>query len=588
MFVKQLKEKTGRIILVYAYGYRENGKVKHRNYETIGFLDELEKQYNDPIDHFKKEAKIKFKDFKPEEANRLLLDISKLADSDNTKKKSLGYLIIQKIYDEFNLDEVLNKVIKKTKVEYDICQALRLLVYSRILYPASKKETYENKDIYFDLFTDDTLEDLYRSLTVLNDNKDLIVDTIFNNTTDKYKRDLSTTYYDCTNYYFEINYNDEDLLDEEGNVIEKGFRKRGPEKNHRPDPIVEMGLLLDSNYIPVTYSLFPGNDSEKTSLRPNIKKIKSKYNVTKTVVVADRGLNTSDNTFFLAGKNTSNDKNNDGYVYGQTIKGANEEFISWALDKNGYIEDHVSDGEDTIKFVHKSRVVNKELKIKKDGKRKIKTHTFQKQMVYYSEKYAQRQKKQRELMVEKAKDLISNPGKYTKATSYGACNYIKNINFNKDTGEITNKNLELDTDLIKDEERFDGYYSIVTSEIDYDDKKIRDIYSNLWKIEDTFKVSKSILNSRPVRVWTKDHIEGHFLTCYISLVIISLLRIKTNNKYSQDKLVDSLRKYECAYLQDNYYVRTYYSETIKELNKLFDLQKLDKKYILEKTIKKYL
>ena len=588
MFVKQLKEKTGRVILVYAYGYRENGKVKHRNYETIGFLDELEKQYKDPVSHFKAEAKEKFKDFKPEEANRLLLDISKLANSDNTKKKSLGYLIIKKIYDEFNIDEILNKAVKKTKSKYSASEALRLLVYSRILYPASKKETYENKDNYFNLFSNDTLEDLYRCLTVFNDNKDSIVDSIFNNTVKPYKRDLSTTYYDCTNYYFEIDYNDEDLLDEEGNVIEKGFRKRGPEKNHRKDPIIEMGLLLDSNFIPVTYSLFPGNVSEKTSLRPNIKKIKSRYNTSKTVVVADRGLNTSDNTFFLAGKNTSDDKNNDGYIYGQTIRGASQEFIDWALNKDDFITDEIKDGDKTIKFIHKSRLENKEIKIKKDGKRQSKAYTFQKQMIYYSKKYADRQKKQRDLMVEKARDMISNPGKYDKATSYGACNYIKDISFNKQTGEIITKELELNEDLIKEEEKFDGYYSIVTSEIDYDDKKIRDIYSNLWKIENTFKVSKTIINSRPVRVWTKDHIEGHFLTCYISLVIISLLKIKTNNSYSQEELVDSLRKYECAYLQDNYYMRTYYNETIKELNEIFNLQKLDKKYILEKTIKKYL
>ena len=182
------------------------------------------------------------------------------------------------------------------------------------MYPGSKKETFEGRDRFFEKFDNFDLEDVYRSLDYFNQYKEEIETLLWNNSKDLYDRNTDNLYYDCTNYYFEINYNDTDLVDEEGNIIEKGYRKRGPEKNHRPDPIIEMGLLMDSSAIPISFDLFPGNESEKLSLLPITRKTKANCNLGRTVIVADRGLNTSDNIYFLAGKNHSS--NLDGYIYG--------------------------------------------------------------------------------------------------------------------------------------------------------------------------------------------------------------------------------------------------------------------------------
>ena len=292
-----------------------------------------------------------------------------------------------------------------------------------------------------------------------------------------------------------------------------------------------MGLLMDRTGIPLSYDLFPGNQSEKITLRPIVKRTKSKFGIERTIVVADRGLNTSDNTFFLAGKNDDNKTNHDGYVYGQSIRGADKEFQDWAL-KDDFITDEIVDEDgNNILWKHKSRIFAKKIQIQRNNKRSNVTNIYQKQMVYYSQKYADKQKKERELVIEKAKDLIKNPGRYNRATSIGAAGYINNISYEKDSGVVINKNLSLNEDKIKEEEKFDGYYSIVTSEKNLSDKEIRDIYKGLWKIEQSFKITKSEFKARPVYVWTKEHIEAHFLACFISLVIMRLLELKLNNKY---------------------------------------------------------
>lgn len=274
------------------------------------------------------------------------------------------------------------------------------------------------------------------------------------------------------NYYFEIEYDDQDIRDENGKIIKKGIRKRDPEKNHRPDPIVEMGLLLDKSGFPISYNIFPGNTSEKETIVPEIQKIKRRHNIDKVIVVADRGLNCSDNMIKTASLDLDK-KNRDGYIYGQSIRGADKEFKDWVL-KDDYIVDKIIDEDNNeIIFKHKSRIYPKKMYVTRDdkgltknGNKKKQTVTIdQKQMVYYSQKYADKQKRDRLMVIEKAKDLIKNPGAYTRATSYGAAGYINDIKFDKETGQIsTVSSLSLNEDKIKEEEKFDGYYSIVTSE----------------------------------------------------------------------------------------------------------------------------
>lgn len=584
MYLKACPGYKGKIYLSFVEGYRdENGKAKQKTIKKIGYLDDLKKQYDDPITYFKNKAK-EINEDKIKELTIKNIDSKKL--SLYSSRKNLGYFALKKIYDEIGFKDFLKIKQKKLKLEYDLNSILELLVFSRILYPSSKNETYNNKGVFFEKF-DFSLKDLYRSLDYLDNLKEELQTLIWNNTKGSYNRDASTSYYDCTNYYFEVSYNDKDLIDENGNILEKGYRKKGPSKEHRPEPIIGMGLLMDRTGIPLSYDLFPGNQSEKITLRPIVKRTKSKFGIERTIVVADRGLNTSDNTFFLAGKNDDNKTNHDGYVYGQSVRGADKEFQDWAL-KDDFITDEIVDEDgNNILWKHKSRIFAKKIQIQRNNKRSNVTNIYQKQMVYYSQKYADKQKRERELVIEKAKDLIKNPGRYNRATSVGAAGYINNISYEKDSGIVIDNNLSLNETKIKEEERFDGYYSIVTSEKNLSDKEIRDIYKGLWKIEQSFKITKSEFKARPVYVWTKEHIEAHFLTCFISLVIMRLLELKLNNKYYSGAIIESLKKYSCSNLEHDFYLFDYYDEIIKNIENVFSVD-LSHKYLNLKEIRKIL
>ena len=604
MFLKQSKSHN-RIYLSFVQGYRdENGKIKHRTIEKLGYLDDLKKQFDNPIEHFKNIAKEKNNN---EITEYTIKNLNTKTIDENVNSKNLGYIILKKIYKELQVDNFLSNEQKNLKMQYDLNKIFELLIFSRILFPASKNETFNSKDVFFEKF-DFSLKDLYRSLDYFNGFRDDILKLIWDNTKDKYNRDTSISYYDTTNYYFEISYNDEDLIDENGTILEKGYRKKGPSKEHRKTPIISMGLLMDKIGIPLSYDLFPGNESEKLQMRPALNSTKAKYGIERTIIVADRGQNTSDNLVFIAGKNDDDHTNHDGYVYGQSIIGADMEFKTWAISQDGFINDYVYDEdgnlvtykeriedengkllryeEKPVIFKHKSRVYAKKVKIKKDNKRKVNYTVYQKQMIYYSKQYADRQKHERENAIKKAKDLIENPGKYTQATSYGCTKYINNIRFNEETGEIP-KGLELSLklDKIKEEEKFDGYYSIVTSEKKLSDKEIRDIYKGLWKIEESFKITKSNLETRPIYVWTKEHIEAHFLTCFISLVIIRLLEYKTNRKYSTRKMIDSLKKFNSTNIEHDIYLQNFSNDIIKDFEKIFDVN-LSRKYLTLSEIKK--
>ena len=607
MFLKISPTRSGKTFLSFVQGYRdEAGKVKQKTIENIGWLDDLKKQYDDPILHFKEIAKQRNK----ENINELLIKNLKTKTIDeNSCTKNLGYVILKRIYEELNITGFLKQKQKNLKIDFSLNDIFELLIYSRILYPDSKLSTYNNKDIFFEKF-DFSLQDVYRSLDYFSTYKNDLLTSLWNNTKDKYNRDTSLTYYDTTNYYFEISYNDEDKLNDKGETVKKGLRKRGPSKEHRKTPIVQMGLLMDKKGLPMYYDLFPGNESEKLQMRPTLKKTKAKFGIDRTIIVADRGQNTSDNTVFIAGKNDDDHQNHDGYVYGQSILGADKEFKDWALKQDDFIYDEIYDEngnlvtyKDTIKdedekiigyedkpviFKHKSRVYAKKIQIKKDGKRNVNYLIYQKQMVYYSKKYADRQKFLREQAVEKAKDLIKNPGKYTQATSYGCTKYINNIRFNQDTGEIPNGlDLSLKLDKIKEEEKFDGYYSIVTSEKNLTDKEIRDIYKGLWKIEESFKITKSELETRPVFVWTDESIEAHFLSCFVSLLIIRLLEQKLNRKYSNEYVINSLVKYTSTNLEHDIYLQSFRNDVIKDLEEIFNID-LSHKYLTLSQIKKIL
>lgn len=591
LFIKKYKYPSGKIYCSIVDGYRSNGKIKHEVIQKYGYYEQLQAKYGD-ADAFLNDELIRLK---KEHQNVFTLKINKNQDNDFTDDTfNIGYAYLKSIFRDLNITDVLKSKQYSSKIEYSLSKACELLTYSRILNPGSIKYTYEHKNQFFEPF-DVSLDDLYRSLKPMLECKENIFKSIWDNTKDNYNRDASTSFYDCTSYYYEIEYDDPDVVNEQGEVIKKGLRKRGPEKNHRPDPIVEMGLLLDKCGFPISYNIFPGNTREIETLLPEIKKIKNRHNIDKVIVVADRGLNCSDNMVKMAGLDLDK-KNRDGYVYGQSIRGADQEFKDWVLKDDYIIDKIINEDGDEIIFKHKSRMYPKKMNItrkdkgltKSGNKRKQSITVDQKQMVYYSQKYADKQKKDRQMVIEKAKDLIKHPGSYTKATSYGAAGYVNNIQFDEKTGVIADgSELSLNQKKIDEESKYDGYYSIVTSEENLSDLEIRNIYKRLSKIEETFKITKSEFNARPINVRLEDHIDAHFLVCFISLVIIRILQNEINDKYSIKILLERMKNFKCTHEAGNLYKFIGYKPEIQYLNRKIGLN-MDKKYDTRENIKKIL
>ena len=585
MYLNKLKKPNGDIYLSIREKYHVP-KVgsRERTIESIGYVSELRKKYDDPIAYFTRYAKELTEKANAEKTEDITIDLKSTMDVGTNDVRNVGYGILKNLYKDLQIDKFWNWKTRGRKMKFSTDQITKLLTFSRALNPGSKRYTLNSSDFFFEPFDDCSLDDIYHALDIIADNKDDLQTWIYEKSQKIVPRDMSVSYFDCTNYYFDISRPDVDEVDDEGNPVdEKGnptdakYRKRGPEKNHRPDPIVEMGLLMDKNGIPMAFDMFPGNESEKVHMRPIINRAKEKFDDCRVIFVADRGLNTSDNIYWLNGDNKGDNNTRDGYVYGQTVRGADSEFKEWVL-KDDYKNDKITDDEgNKITFKHKSRVFPKELNVNvtKPGQKKPvkkKVVVDQKQLVYYSEKYAKKQKADREAMISRAKDLIKNPKKYTRVTAKGSASYVINIAFDKKTGEIVEgRNLELDIEKIREEEKYDGYYSIVTSELNMSDEEMRNVYRGLARIEDSFKVTKTFFESRPVYLRTNKHIDAHFTTCFIALVLVRLLEKKLDGKYQAGRIIDSLKKYNCTKLHTNLWRFTYYDEVIDECSKAFGL-----------------
>ena len=588
MYLQQSKNQAGKIYLSFVQGYRIDGKVKHTTIEKLGYLDDLKKMYDDPVAHFKEVAKAKNAAARDSE-KKIEITLSDKLPPALSSRKNMGYAVLKTVYESLGLYDFFQYRQRFINSGFNLNSIFSLFIYNRFLYPSSIKHAYETKDIFFEPFNF-ALEDCYRALDYFVSYSEEIQTLLATKTKEMFGRDPHLGYWDVTNYYFEIPYEDDDVFDDDGNLIKKGQKKRGPSKEHRQDPIVQMGLLMDSKGIPMAFNTFSGAESEKTNMLPAIRRAKRNLGIERIIVVADRGLNTSDNTALLSGKNHDDMKNNDGYVYGQSILGADKEFKAWVLDRDGYENDIEIDKDgNPVVFRHKSRIYAKKVTLKKQsGKRTLNYEIYQKQMVYYSDKYAQKQKADRERIITKAKSLISNPKLYTRSTCYGAAGYVKNISFSKSTGEIVDgTSLELDLEKIDEEAKYDGYYSIVTSEKELSDSKIRDIYKGLWEIEESFKIIKSEFKARPVFVKTEDHVNAHFLICYVTLVLMRVIEHLLKEQFTTKQIRNALCSYSCSYLDQNYYLFDYRDEVLDAFGKMYGWD-LTQKYMSRSTIKNIL
>lgn len=541
-------KKTGITRLSIRRGYRDkDGKVKNVTIKNLGNLEDLKKQYDDPIAHFKEVVK-KMNDEEKQNNLPLTLNINKdeRLEEGSNNRKNFGYAALSKIYHELEIDKFLiHKFKGRNFSEFKINNIMKLLVFARALFPESKKSTFENRNIFFEN-TNFSLEEVYNALTYIEPFKDNIQKYIYDHIQDQYKPNNECVYYDVTNYYFEIYDNDD-------------FRKKGVCKEHRPNPIVQMGLFMDSIGLPMCYKLFEGNTNDCLTLKPMVQELQKNYNVGKVIVVADKGLNTGNNIAY-------NKAIGNGYVMSLSVRGANADLKDYVLNEDGYVYN-----EDKT-YKKKSRLSPREIIITKKDKNgktiKVKQNVDEQQVVFWSADYAKRAKAERQPAIDKAKDLIGNVQKYNKKNCVGASKYVKHLVFDKNTGEIieAKSQLSLDEDKIAEEEMLDGYYMIVSSEFDKTADEIIDIYRGLWRIEETFKVTKSELDARPVYVSSKEHIEAHFLTCYIALVLSRVLQHKLEKKYSVSKILESLSKCNCSNIQENYYLFDYFDTVLKDIS----------------------
>lgn len=545
MHLKKAKTSNGRIYLSIADSYYDKEKKMSRSktIESLGYLDDLEKQYDNPIAHFQKRVDQLKMEKKARQApiNFTFYDSDRLCTSDTSLRKNFGYAPLSQIYHELGIHTFLINRQRHSKEEYDANTIMKLLVYSRLLQPSSIKAAFENRGQFFEK-TDYSLDDIYRCLDFFYKHRENIQVWLNDKIRKNYGRDTSLIYYDVTNYYFESDGQDD-------------FKRKGVSKEHRPNPIIQMGLFMDHNGIPITYDLFPGNTNDCLTYRPNFGRIKKQFDLGRVISVADKGMTTGDNIWY-----TINTPAKDGYVFSMSVRGADKKLKEYVLEEEGYTWLGTE-------YKRKSRKYPRTIHVTTTTGKKMDKVVDEKQVVFWSEKYAKRAKADRTAALEKAADLAKNPGNYTRATSYGAAKYVKKVDFDKDSGEILTASsvLELNEELIRQEELFDGYYVLLTSEMEEPDDRIIDIYRGLWRIEESFKVTKSELEARPVYVWTREHIEAHFLICFIALTIARILELKMGRKYSIGKLLGSLSKARCTLLQQNYYLFDYYDEVLKDI-----------------------
>ena len=569
MFLKTTPQKNGRVNLSFVHGYRDpvTKKTKHKLIENLGYVDEYLDRYEDPVAHFKEVARVRTLKMEEEEAGKEILLGSvyadELMDENEDALRHLGFLPLSSIYHELKLDQFLTNRQRSKSMDYSLNDVMQLLVYTRVLIPGSKRASFLQKENLAGSFNCDWF-DVYRALDYFAAFREDLLLHLHEQVRINYKRKTHVVFYDVTNYYFEIDQDD-------------NFRRKGFCKHNTRNPLVQMGLLLDADAIPVTYRLFKGNTPDSQTMMPLLQETRKTYGLERIVVVADKGINCGDNVAFLMAKG-------DGFIFSQKIRGASRELKEYVFDPAGYVEKEgvvkaadlwgkQADNQNTPAFRMKSRPYPQKFWVTYADDKKHQIPLDVKQIVCYNELYARRQKHKRAEVLEKAQKIIAHPKRYSKKEAGGALRYVKNIEYNRETGECINtKRIPyLDLDKIAEYEKYDGYYAIITSEVNMPDHKVVRTYHGLWEIERSFRITKSNLKSRPVHVKLEPRIEAHFLTCYIALLILRLLSNRLRGKYAPEQIIQSLKKYQSCLVKDNVFRLTYYDPIIRDIGDALNL-----------------
>lgn len=601
-------------------GIRNGKKTTTKNVARIGRHSELLKITDDPLAYAKEQVKKYNEEYQIQ--NRMSLEIKvdfaekiKAANAANSKSTlfNIGYFFLQQFYHDLDIGSFFRSATADMKNEFDPNLVNRFLTYSRILHPDSKLGTYQNLDRYYEQPEFDYVH-ILRTMDILQEHYEDYISHLYNASCRIVKRDTSVCFYDCSNYYFEIESDDDDYADEVTGETIKGLRKYGPSKEHRPNPIVEMGLFMDKDGIPLSMCITSGSDNEQTTAVPLEKQLTKMFKGKKFIYCADAGLGSLNIRNF-------NSMGGRAFVVTQSIKKLSGALRQAVFNDTGYrllSTDEPATIQD-MKAFDKHSPENKDLyndriykiipadkafdlglyeeKVCKNGTvRKIKSKAIvpQKVIVSFSRKMMEYQRHIRSRQIERAKKLLKNldPDTYKKGP-HDVTRFIKRTSSAK-SGESVTDNYELDLDVIKGEEKYDGFYAVATN-LDDPAKDILGISANRYKIEDCFRVMKTNFSARPVFHQKRERIIAHFMICYTALLIYRLLEKKLDmygTHFTVNNIIETLDSMDVANVEDMCYISTYTSSRVcTALNAVTGLG-LDKKYYqpkeLNKKIKKIL
>lgn len=549
-FVKRQRRRNGRTYLQVARGYRdESGRSRTLHVASLGYLDEL------AAEHGSEEAAMAWARAEADrlEAERLAsapgpsrvsveLDLGAEVPRGGPARVELGALVADAyLWGDLGLGAFLDNRRKSAGLAFDAMRVLELLACDRVLHPSSKKGAWEGR-ASFPRECPFALEQVYECLTYLDSLKAELVSWMDSSIrAARGRRDTSLTYYDVTNYFFEAD------LDDEGG----GLRRRGCSKEHRPQPIVQMGLMLDGDGIPLDFDVFPGNTPDCRTLAPFVAAAKARHGAGRAVVVADRGLNCAQNVAeaALAG---------DGFVFSRSVRAASAADRGWVTSPEGY----EARGEG---FRVKGRTAARDFAyVGADGARRSLSLQVR-EVAFWSADYAARAAHEREGMLAKARAYVDSPPSWRGRAKRGAGKYVKSTPVVPGTGEAAEDALALDLEKAEADAALDGYYMLVTGETSMTDDQIVEAYRGLWRIEESFRTLKGCMSARPVFVRTPGHIRAHFLVCFVALTAMRLMQADTGWEIPSGRVSEELAGLEAVHVAENYYQVQHRSEATDAL-----------------------
>ena len=537
MFVQIYKNRGNKYVrVVHSYRDEKTGMPKQKVLENHGRLEKLLEKDPKFLEKLEKEVAEKNKRLKEKPLDKIK-NITEEMEQGLTRK-NYGYFIYDEIWDQLKLNKLIKEF--KTRVKFEKEEVIKELLYQRLLSPSSKKKVYENENKYYGLLKyEHNIEHYYKILSVLNKEKDRILEYLNKQIRKNNKEEVAVVFYDVTTYYFESVKKDE-------------LKAFGYSKDNKVNQVqVVMGLLIDKDGIPITYELYPGNTNEFKTFKPIILQLKEKYGINKVIVTADRGLNSGSNLKFL-------EENGFEYVVAAKIKGVDKQTRKAILEQEGY--------KGTKDFKYK-KIDNEKVKTIDGVKQKIKN----KLIITYSEKRAQKDRKDRERLIEKAKKYENNNSLLKQDMKKGGKKYLKI--------EITKMKAVLDENYIKEQAELDGYY-LIEYLGNMAEKEVIDIYHTQWKMEEDFRVMKTNLEARPTFVWSENSVKGHFVICYMALVFQKYLEkiLKENEiQLSTAEIQKSLRDTTIGIMETksgDYFIKDEEPEAYKLMANIFNIKLL--------------